>query len=143
MSLGPGTGKCRVGAEHSGTPICRNDKVVCLISAAKRECCLCHDWPGCLRGAIEGAEREAEECLYGVDSRGSDLYQLLTPFCQLCKVIRTVRSSPQRRQNWLREVQMSCSEESWGAGSTAFMLILDVKTQWSSMYQMLPKWRLV
>ncbi|KAI9461527.1 ribonuclease H-like domain-containing protein [Russula earlei] len=48
--------------------------------------------------------------------------------------------SPQRWQSWLQEVQMYLSEELVDAGSTAFMLILDVKTRWSSTHQMLHKW---
>ncbi|KAI9507232.1 hypothetical protein F5148DRAFT_1276297 [Russula earlei] len=42
-----------------------------------------------------------------------------------------------RQQSWLREVQMYLSEELVDASSTAFMLILDVKTRWSSTHQML------
>jgi hypothetical protein len=60
-------------------------------------------------------------------------------FHQLYKVIRTVCSSPQRRQNWLKEVQMSLSEQFIESRSMALMLILDVKTRWSSTHQMLRK----
>ncbi|KAH9079141.1 hypothetical protein EDB83DRAFT_2310873 [Lactarius deliciosus] len=42
-----------------------------------------------------------------------------------------------RHQSWLKEVWMSLSEELMDAGSTAFMLILDVKMRWLSTYQML------
>lgn len=38
---------------------------------------------------------------------------------------------------------MSLSQELADAGSTAFMLILDVKTRWSSTYQMLREWYVV
>jgi hypothetical protein len=50
---------------------------------------------------------------------------------QLRKIIRSVRSSPQRRQNWLIEVSQM------NAGKPPLMLILDVKTRWSSTHQML------
>ncbi|KAJ3541549.1 hypothetical protein NMY22_g3845 [Coprinellus aureogranulatus] len=45
------------------------------------------------------------------------------------RLIKAVRYSPQRRESWLREVQL--------AGLRALMLILDVQTQWSSTHLML------
>ena len=90
----------------------------------------------------EDQEENVLEAVSKVHSTG-DIYQLLTHYCQLRKVIRTVHSSPQRRQSWLREVRMSLPEELVDTGSTAFMLILDVKTRWSSTYQMLRKWCLL
>jgi hypothetical protein len=50
---------------------------------------------------------------------------------QLRKIVRSVRSSPQRRQNWFVEVART------SPGKPALMLILDVKTRWSSTHQML------
>jgi hypothetical protein len=58
------------------------------------------------------------------------LYSFLM-MLQLRKIIRSVRSSPQRRQNWFIEVSRM------NAGKPALMLILDVKTRWSSTHQML------
>lgn len=48
-----------------------------------------------------------------------------------------VRSSPQRRQEWLREVRVSPEFMDQELGDVALMLILDVKTRWSSTHQML------
>ncbi|KAI9436527.1 hypothetical protein F5148DRAFT_988222, partial [Russula earlei] len=62
---------------------------------------------------------------------------------KVCSIRPLVHSSPQRRQSWLWEVQMYLSEELVDASSTAFMLILDVKTRWLSTHQMLHKWCLV
>ena len=52
---------------------------------------------------------------------------------QLCKIIWSVHSSPQRRQNWFIEVSRM------NARKPALMLILDVKTCWLSTHQMLHK----
>jgi hypothetical protein len=55
---------------------------------------------------------------------------------QLRKLVRAVRSSPQRRQAWLREVTLH--QQSKGKDlKTPLMLILDVCTCWSSTHQML------
>ncbi|KAJ7730736.1 hypothetical protein B0H16DRAFT_1329813, partial [Mycena metata] len=48
----------------------------------------------------------------------------------LRKIVRHVRSSPQRRQKWAAEVLASGEQK-------PLMLILDVKTRWSSTHQML------
>jgi hypothetical protein len=58
---------------------------------------------------------------------------------QLRKIIRAVRSSPQRRQAWLAEVTISLKRTEQALRNTALMLILDVKTRWSSTHQMLRK----
>lgn len=81
---------------------------------------------------------------------GTQKHLLLT--CQqLRKIVRAVRSSPQRRVLWLKEVKLSLakiddalgnisdlpsSQVTSGTASGA-MLILDVKTRWSSTHQML------
>lgn len=68
--------------------------------------------------------------------------------CQLRKIVRAVRSSPQRQSAWLDEIRLSLrrteaaldeAERAVNAGETkkALMLILDVKTRWSSTHQML------
>ena len=55
---------------------------------------------------------------------------------QIRKIVRSVRSSPQRRAAWLREVRNTYDKIA-GGPETALMLILDVKTRWSSTHQML------
>ncbi|KAE9383517.1 hypothetical protein BT96DRAFT_843731, partial [Gymnopus androsaceus JB14] len=55
---------------------------------------------------------------------------------KLRKIVRHVRSSPQRRRAWLREVQ-AVSAAHGELMQPALMLILDVKTHWSSTHQML------
>jgi hypothetical protein len=57
---------------------------------------------------------------------------------QLRKLIHIVRSSPQRRQAWLQEVALH-QQSKGGDSKTALMLILDVRTRWSSTHQMLRK----
>jgi hypothetical protein len=48
-----------------------------------------------------------------------------------------VRSSPQRRAAWLNEVNISLRRaEDAPVKQVALMLILDVKTRWSSTHQM-------
>lgn len=58
---------------------------------------------------------------------------------QLRNIIRAVRSSPQRREAWLEEannfLQKTAAALSIVLGRAATMLILDVKTRWSSTHQ--------
>ena len=56
---------------------------------------------------------------------------------QLRKVIQAVRSSPQHRQAWYTEVKMTLLNLDTSTIKIALMLILDVKTRWSSTHQML------
>ena len=56
---------------------------------------------------------------------------------QLRKIVRSVRSSPQRRKAWLAEVAGSIHKVENAASNVALMLILNVKMQWSSTHQML------
>ena len=63
---------------------------------------------------------------------------------QVRKVVRNVRSSPQRKKQWLEEVKLSqCSsqnpDQDINAENATLMLILDVKTRWSSTHDMLGK----
>ena len=62
---------------------------------------------------------------------------------QLRSIIRAVRSSPQRREAWLEEantfLQKTAAAFNLDMGRAATMLILDVKTRWSSTHQMLRK----
>ncbi|GLB44045.1 putative protein dimerization activity [Lyophyllum shimeji] len=65
---------------------------------------------------------------------------VLLAITKLRKIIRTVRSSPQRRQAWVKEIYVTMSKGSGGeedAQTAALMLILDVRTRWSSTHQML------
>ena len=50
-----------------------------------------------------------------------------------------MRSSPQRRKAWLAEVAVSIHKVENALSNIALMLILDVKTRWSSTHQMLRK----
>jgi hypothetical protein len=52
-------------------------------------------------------------------------------FVELRKVIRAVRSSPQRRQHWYNIISPQ------NIIARVHMLILDVKTRWSSTHQMM------
>lgn len=58
---------------------------------------------------------------------------------QLRKIIRAVRSSPQRRKAWLNEVKLSHQKADNASEDIALMLILDVKTRWSSTQKMMSK----
>ena len=66
--------------------------------------------------------------------------QLLIIFIQLHKIVCAVRSSPQQKQSWLNQLESSLCRND-GAESAdhqqALMLILDVRTRWSSTHQML------
>ncbi|KAL4258188.1 Zinc finger BED domain-containing [Pleurotus pulmonarius] len=54
---------------------------------------------------------------------------------RLRKIVRAVRVSPQRRSTWLRTVAESLSAA--GQAPKPLMLILDVRTRWTSTHQML------
>jgi hypothetical protein len=56
---------------------------------------------------------------------------------KLRKIVKHVRSSPQRREKWKKEIKDL--NKSWGTDDSVLMLILDVKTRWSSTHQMLSK----
>jgi hypothetical protein len=58
---------------------------------------------------------------------------------QLRKIVKAVRSSPQRRQSWACEIQYVQLEGGRISDdcSSSLMLILDVRTRWSSTHQML------
>ena len=59
-------------------------------------------------------------------------------FSQLRKIVRHVRSSPQRRQQWTKEVQVNPPDRPTTT-NRVLILILDVKTRWSSTHQMMCK----
>jgi hypothetical protein len=67
-------------------------------------------------------------------------YQLrkaIHDFIQLRKIVKAVRSSPQRRQTWAREIQVVQGSGVSEDASASLMLILDVRTWWASTHQML------
>ena len=62
---------------------------------------------------------------------------IICNFTQLRKIVRSVRASPQRRQHWYQEVDRMNVQLLPTEQKSALMLILDVKTRWSSTHQML------
>jgi len=59
---------------------------------------------------------------------------------QLQKIIRAVWSSPQRKQSWLHQLTMSQRYKSAdNPHQRPLVLILNVKTRWSSTHQMMCK----
>jgi hypothetical protein len=56
---------------------------------------------------------------------------------KLRKIVHAIHSSPQRKQNWLHQVSASLKESDPASNERALMLILDVKTWWSSTHQMM------
>jgi hypothetical protein len=71
---------------------------------------------------------------------GMLLTEFNSTYLQLRKIVKAVRSSPQRRQNWVREIQfVQINDKSDEHSAVPLMLILDVRTRWSSTHQMLRK----
>ncbi|KAF8054682.1 hypothetical protein FPV67DRAFT_1439648, partial [Lyophyllum atratum] len=68
--------------------------------------------------------------------KATESEEVLTAVGKLRTIVRVVRSSPQRRQTWAKEIAVMMNKEDDGK-SPALMLILDVKTRWSSTHQML------
>lgn len=64
-------------------------------------------------------------------------------FLKLRRIVKTVRSSPQCRKLWLDEVSLSRRDEAGKLEELSKMLILDVRTCWTSTHQMLCKLSLV
>jgi hypothetical protein len=61
-------------------------------------------------------------------------------YLKICKVVRFVRSSPQWKWAWLSEVirgHGDTARDTCNMAKEPLMLILDVKTRWSSTHQML------
>ena len=60
-------------------------------------------------------------------------------YMKIRKIVRFVRSSPQRKQAWFNEVILSLRglSDACDTLEEPLMLILDVKTRWSSTHQML------
>jgi hypothetical protein len=56
---------------------------------------------------------------------------------KLRKIVRSVRSTPQRRESWARQIHIANAQN--GTLQASLMLILDVITRWSSTHQMLRK----
>ncbi|PCH39151.1 hypothetical protein WOLCODRAFT_110592, partial [Wolfiporia cocos MD-104 SS10] len=87
-----------------------------------------------LRSQTGDLERHAES-----DSRNCNpevSSHVLPALDKIRRIVRVVRSSPQRKCQWLDEVTLSlrCQADT---SKEALMLILDVKTRWSSTHQML------
>lgn len=61
---------------------------------------------------------------------------ILSSVDKLRKIVRAVRSSPQRKQRWLDLVSLSLQARKI-TDRRALMLILDVRTRWSSTHQMM------
>jgi hypothetical protein len=72
-----------------------------------------------------------------------DLELICASLFQLRNIIQAVHSSPQWQEAWLEEanafLQKTAIALSVVLGCAATMLILDIKTQWSSTHQMLCK----
>ncbi|KAJ8514911.1 hypothetical protein ONZ45_g7593 [Pleurotus djamor] len=89
---------------------------------------------------VDGYEVDDEEDLSLDNPEGYDLSSSVT---RLRKIIRAVRSSPQRRKSWLKEVSTTLEMAPIGDHSNpvsrALMLILDVRTRWTSTFQMLDR----
>jgi hypothetical protein len=57
---------------------------------------------------------------------------------QIRKIVRSIRSSPQKRQKWIDEIRSFNATLHTGISPLKeLMLILDVKTRWSSTHSML------
>ncbi|KAF5328727.1 hypothetical protein D9619_011460 [Psilocybe cf. subviscida] len=63
--------------------------------------------------------------------------RILPAVDKLRKIIRAIRVSPQRRQAWCKIVAASLREKGGQERLRILMLILDVRTRWSSTHQML------
>ncbi|KIJ35090.1 hypothetical protein M422DRAFT_181119 [Sphaerobolus stellatus SS14] len=61
---------------------------------------------------------------------------LLNALEKLRRIIRAIRSSPQRRKRWLDEVDASRCDNAGKLEEIVKMLILDVRTRWASTHQM-------
>jgi hypothetical protein len=55
---------------------------------------------------------------------------------KLRKIVRSIRSSPQHRQQWFEEISMPHRDTTTTLKDIPKMLILDVRTRWSSAHQM-------
>jgi hypothetical protein len=64
------------------------------------------------------------------------IHQLLMGL-QLCRIVQYVRSSPQQCQDWYREVKRMNAKVDITECKSVLILILDVKTWWTSTHQML------
>ncbi|SJL18443.1 uncharacterized protein ARMOST_22032 [Armillaria ostoyae] len=82
-----------------------------------------------------------EEAVLQEDSDATEeeanTHGVLTAVCKLRKIVIAVHSSPQRHKSWLAKATNWLKERAQDASETALMLILDVRTRWSSTHQML------
>jgi hypothetical protein len=58
---------------------------------------------------------------------------------QLRRIVKHVWSSPQHRKKWEGQIRLNADELEAALGKAELILILDVKTRWSSTYMMLHK----
>ncbi|KAG6852296.1 hypothetical protein C0991_001155 [Blastosporella zonata] len=63
--------------------------------------------------------------------------EIFTVVDKLRKIVCAVCSSPQCKQHWLQQVSENLRKKDPSSKQHALMLILDVKTQWSSTHQMM------
>ncbi|KAF5310636.1 hypothetical protein D9619_008095 [Psilocybe cf. subviscida] len=92
--------------------------------------------------ANEMAERQHKENYKeSTDDNESiaDTDRILTSVDKLQKIIQSIRSSPQRKRTWLSQVMQSLDEQGLGKEKQGRMPILDVRTRWSSMHQMMSR----
>ncbi|TFK33873.1 hypothetical protein BDQ12DRAFT_614499, partial [Crucibulum laeve] len=83
-----------------------------------------------------GGEDKQEDPLLLPDTTGN----ILPAVDKVClrKIVCTIRSSPQRKRSWLNQVNSSLMQHQADCSDQrALMLILDVKTHWSSTHQMM------
>jgi hypothetical protein len=85
------------------------------------------------------ANNEIDEVDAELDDDANVTGAVLPAIDKLRKIVKAVRSSPQRRQAWSREIQFAQTEEvdDPGISQGTLMLILDVRTRWASTHQML------
>ncbi|KIL55047.1 hypothetical protein M378DRAFT_188692 [Amanita muscaria Koide BX008] len=82
-------------------------------------------------------EEEVDENTSSTTSRADGI---LSAVARVRKIIRSVRSSPQCRQSWFKEIYVTMNQGIAGDNTESaarLMLILDVRTRWSSTHQML------
>jgi len=85
------------------------------------------------------ASNEVDEIDAELDDDADIAGGVLPAINKLRKIIKAVRSSPQRRQAWTREIQFARAEDvdDPGINQGNLILILNVRTRWASTHQML------
>ncbi|KAJ7938837.1 hypothetical protein B0H13DRAFT_1851417 [Mycena leptocephala] len=88
-------------------------------------------------GGEEDYGKDGDDEMDGDGGQGGQGQRKLKSVKKLRSIIRSIRGSPQRRQAWIAEVRASTAFKAGKLGKQPLMLILDVKTRWSSTHQML------